>query len=87
MRNQLVLFLSLLASVLLLASVPLVATGAEPEPVNVIPRPETMEVREGHFTIGLATAIVCDPQSRQEAAYLAELGINYRRDPVFAEKP
>jgi len=83
MRNQLVLFLSLLASVLLLASIPLVATGADPEPVNVIPRPETMEVRESHFTIGLATAIVCDPQSRQEAAYLAEL----LRTPTGFELP
>ena len=61
MRNRLLL------SLILLAAGPLVATGAEREPANVIPRPEKMEVREGSFTIGPETAIVCDPQTRQEA--------------------
>ena len=77
MRNRLLLFL------ILLAAGPLVATGAERKPANVIPRPEKMEVREGSFTIGPKTAIVCDPQTRQEAEYLAEL----LRTPTGFELP
>ena len=41
MRNQLVLFL------ILLLTGPFMAAAAELELVNIIPRPETLEVREG----------------------------------------
>ena len=32
-----------------------------------------MEVHEGDFILGPETAIVCDPQAREEAEYLREL--------------
>ena len=67
MKNQLVPFL------VLLVAGPLTASGTERAPVTIIPRPEKMEVREGSFTIGPETAIVCTPKSCQEAEYLREL--------------
>lgn len=63
----------ILFAVILLAASPLVAADVERAPANVIPQPEKMELRAGHFTLGSKTAIVCDSQTRQEAEYLAEL--------------
>lgn len=70
-------------SLFLLAAGPFVAAAAERKPANVIPRPEKMEIREGNFTIGPETAIVCDPQTRQEGEYLAGL----LRTPTGFELP
>ncbi len=67
MRNQLAT-----ALVLLVVS-PLVTVAAEREAVSVIPQPQKMEVHEGNFILGPETAIVCDPQVREEAKYLREL--------------
>ena len=62
------------ASILiLLAMVPCLAAAAGGEPLSVLPLPQKMEVREGQFTVGPETAILCDAQVRNEAEYLREL--------------
>lgn len=77
MSRQLVFVLSLLVAV------PLGAVGAENQAPSIIPQPEKMVIREGHFVLGPKTAIVCDGQIRQEAEYLAEL----LRTPTGFEVP
>jgi len=59
--------------VLMAGSLGLAANNAVPPlPVNVIPRPARIEVREGTFTLSAATRILADPRALAEARYLAE---------------
>jgi hexosaminidase len=47
--------------------------AAEAPRVTIIPRPETMELRDGDFTFGPKTVLVTDAGSRRVADYLAGL--------------
>jgi hexosaminidase len=62
-----------LFSLTLLAGGSLVAVGAEREAPTIIPRPETMELRDGTFTFGPKTAIVVQSGTRRLGEYLAGL--------------
>ncbi len=83
MNARIVIVLPLLVLLAVQAARPCAANGAESQPVTVIPRPEKMECAGGSFTIGPQTTIVCDPQTRQEAEYLARL----LRTPTGYELP
>jgi len=50
-----------------------VAAAAEAPPINVVPRPEKMELQSGTFTFGPQTAIVVDAGARGVGQYLVEL--------------